>query len=99
MGGEHASQYSRSAGSSLFVVSEAREEGVVEPAHADELGLTGDALEAEAQARDDAQAREVVGGGRAADAVHGHAGERELDASPRGFGHQAFAGGFAAQPV
>src|SRR5690606_30026833 len=45
------------------------EQGVVEPAAGDELGLAGDALEAKSQPLDDAQAGVVLGGGSAAHAV------------------------------
>src|SRR5262245_2427819 len=74
-GGENACE---TVARSLLVARQPREEGVVEPARADPLGLTCNALEAKVQARDDAQARRVVGRGGATHAMHAHALEGKV---------------------
>src|SRR6478736_1142787 len=72
---------------------------MIEPACADQLGLSRNAFEAKAEPGDHAQASAVVGGSRAADAIHRHASERKIYARSGSLGHDAATGSVAPQPI
>src|SRR5882724_10788520 len=72
---------------------------MIEPARLHQLRLPGDTFEAKTEPLNHTQAWKIVGGGGAADAMHGHARKRELYRSVGGLGHQPLAGGVTPQPI